>query len=138
MRRSSMLLCSAAWLVLAAAPLVAQAAPISTTRSNIKHGVAAATAPVQFTATASYDQMCQAAFDQSKAMIESMAQAGNTAGIQGLLARAGCRAVAVNVEKQPASNEKSLSKISCSFKLIPPTITCTFGMASLPVRQNAD
>ncbi len=40
MRRFSILLSGAACLVLAAAPVFAQNAPINTTRSNIKHGIA--------------------------------------------------------------------------------------------------
>jgi hypothetical protein len=81
---------------------------------------------------------CEAVFEKNKAMIESMAGAGNVAGIRDLLAKAGCPQAQVNVEQRPLPSGKSAneSRLRCKYKF-PATIICTFGLA-VPVRPGSN
>ena len=88
--------------------------------------------------SANQGKACEAVFDKNEAAIDSMAAAGNTAGIRGIFTKSGCPAPQVNVAKQPVSAGKELAKVKCTFKLIPPTIECIFGAVGIPVRPNSD
>jgi hypothetical protein len=86
------------------------------------------------TPTAAHGQMCRSVFTQNKANIETMAGAGDKAGIQALLARTGCSDFGVNIQKPAGGDEKAKPVIKCSITIDPPGINCTitFGMASRP------
>ncbi len=86
------------------------------------------------TKSADQGKACQAVFDKNRTTIESMAGAKNTAGIQGIFSANGCPGALVNLANAPVSLAKQQqAKVKCTFKLIPPTITCTFGVAAIPV-----
>ena len=80
---------------------------------------------------------CKAIFDANRAAIESMAAKRNSAGIQGLFTVRGCPGTQVNVARLPLPSAKQLARVKCTFKLIPPTIECTFGAAASPVQSES-
>ena len=76
-------------------------------------------------------QACSTAFQSNKARIEDLASRGNAGAIRSLLAAQGCPGASVNIVKSPMARAQ-LAKMTCTVKLIPPSIICTFGMAALP------
>lgn len=70
---------------------------------------------------------CAAVFRTNQATIETLAAQGATADIQAIFVRAGCSAPSVGL---PAPQQRAPSaasvKIKCRFKLLPPSIICTF------------
>lgn len=73
---------------------------------------------------------CAAVFRANQSTIETLAGQGDTAGIQALFVQAGCAAPTVGLPALPAAGAKAANaakpKIKCRFKLLPPSLICTF------------
>lgn len=72
---------------------------------------------------------CQAAFESNRTTIEKLASGQNSKAIRRLLSDQGCPGATVIL---PGSQPSGLAKIKCTATLIPPVITCTFGMVAAP------
>lgn len=74
---------------------------------------------------------CSTLFASNKTTIEALAEAGNTAGIKALFAKAGCAEPQVDIgARPPTAGRAQNAKITCEATLLPPRIRCTFGMAT--------
>lgn len=70
---------------------------------------------------------CAAVFRGSQALIESLALQGRTNDIQTIFVRAGCAAPTVALPTAQQRSAKAVKpKIHCRFKLLPPSLICTF------------
>ena len=70
---------------------------------------------------------CAAVFRANQTTIETLAGQGSTTDIQAIFVRAGCPAPSVGL---PSAQKRAPSaasvKIKCRFKLLPPSLICTF------------
>ncbi len=66
-------------------------------------------------------------FSANQSTIETLAGQGDTAGIQAIFVKAGCAAPSVGLPTaQQRSAKAAKPKIKCRFKLLPPSLICTF------------
>ena len=66
-------------------------------------------------------------FRANQSTIENLAGQGDTAGIQAIFVQAGCAAPKVGLPTaQPLGAKAAKPKIKCRFKLLPPSLICTF------------
>lgn len=70
---------------------------------------------------------CAAVFRANQTTIETLAGRGDTAGIHAIFVKAGCAAPAVGLPSVQAGGTKAAKpRIKCRFKLLPPSLICTF------------
>ncbi len=82
--------------------------------------------PVFAAAPARKTPDCQAVFDSNRSRIEDLAAQRKTADIQALFRQAGCAGPAVTLPMGRAPSAAVAVQIRCRFKLLPPSIICTF------------
>lgn len=71
---------------------------------------------------------CAAVFRANQSMIETLAGQNRTADIQAIFVRAGCAAPSVGLPATtpPGGAKAALPRMKCRFKLLPPSLICTF------------
>lgn len=70
---------------------------------------------------------CAGVFRANQSTIETLAGRGDTVGIQSIFVQAGCAAPSVGLPTAQSSGAKAAKpKIKCRFKLLPPSLICTF------------
>ena len=84
-------------------------------------------APAAQVGTARAGPDCAAVFRANQSTVETLAAQGDTAGIQALFVQAGCAAPKVDLPTAQQRGAKAAKpKIKCRFKLLPPSLICTF------------
>ncbi|MDP2261245.1 MAG: hypothetical protein Q8J89_16175 [Caulobacter sp.] len=90
-------------------------------------GMVGVQAPAEQVGTARTGPDCTAVFRANQSTIETLAGQGDTAEIQAIFVRAGCAAPSVGLPTaQPRGAKAAKPKIRCRFKLLPPSLICTF------------
>ncbi len=90
-------------------------------------GMVGVQAPAAQVGTARTGPDCTAVFRANQSTIETLAGQGDTAEIQAIFVRAGCAAPSVGLPTaQPRGAKAAKPKIRCRFKLLPPSLICTF------------